>query len=286
MPDIDNQSAGLDRGNPAQAADAGKEAAGSFLTDLTQSAGSGATPASQDGARDGKIGDGRESAEQTVQLPGYAAGLSKELKADKDVLTYTGKFKSMDDLVKSAMAAESKLGGMVSIPDDKASPELVAEFYRKLGVPDKPEEYKFEDDDRVKSDPEQVSAFKQLAKELNLTQKQAQKLWKDANDYASKALADSQGLGEQAKDNVTKALQKEWGNDYAKNVAAVQRGLAIYPNQKELIKEANAMGYGNAKEFVKVFQFLGSLFKEDSGPDRRNIGSANKMQGEINRPGL
>ncbi len=286
MPEMTDQGAGLDRGNPTQGADAGKEGAGSFLTNLTDKAGSGSAPALQEGAQDRQIGEGQESPQQTPALPGFAAGLSKELKADQTVLAYTGKFKSMDDLVKSAMAAESKIGGMVSIPDDKAGPEQVAEFYKKLGVPEKPEDYKFEDNDQVKADPEQAASFKKLAKDMNLTQAQAARLWKDSNEYAAKALATYQGLGKEAKANVTATLQKEWGADYQKNVEVVKRGLSIYPRQQELLTEADKLGYGNAVEFVRVFQFLGSLIKEDSGAARGSVGGSGKVSGGIERPGL
>lgn len=286
MPEMDNQGAGLDRGNPSQGADAGKEGAGSFFTDLTEKAGSGPDPASQDGAQGRKIGEGQESNQQTTALPGYAAGLSKELKADAGVLAYTGKFKSMDDLVKSAMAAESKMGSMVSIPDDKASPEQVAEFRKKLGIPEKEDDYQFEADDRVKADPKQTSAFKKLALELGLTKKQAERLWKESNEYASTALAEHQKIGATAKVATQEALQKEWGNNYQANIDTVKRGLAIYPRQQELVAEASTLGYGNAVEFVKVFHFLGSLLKEDSGPARSSLGGGGTAKGEIRRPGL
>lgn len=284
MPEMDNQGAGLDRGNPTQGADTGKGGAGSFLTGLTGKTGSGSTTASQEGTQGKAQGEGQESSTQTATLAGYAAGLSKELKADPGVIAYTGKFKSMDDLVKSAMAAESKIGSMVSIPDDKASPEQVAEFNKKLGVPEKPEDYQFEEDQRVKADPEQTAAFKKLAHELGLTKKQAARLWKDSNEYAANALAELQGP--KAIANAENALKKEWGGNFSQNLEVVKRGMAIYPRQAELIAEAEQMGYGNAVEFVKVFHFIGSLIREDSSPARGGYGGSGKIQGAIDRPGL
>lgn len=286
MPEMTDQGAGLDRGNPTQGADAGKEGAGSFLTNLTDKPGSGTPPASQEGAQDRHIGEGQESQQQTLTLPGFAAGLSKELKADQAVLAYTGKFKSMDDLVKSAMAAESKIGSMVSIPDDKASPEQVAEFRKKLGIPEKEDDYQFEADERVKVDEGQTKAFKKLALELGLNKDQAAKLWKNANAYTADALAQFQGLGQKAKVNTEQSLQKEWGADYQKNVEVTKRGLSIYPRQQELLAEADKLGYGNAVEFIRVFQFLGSLIKEDSGAARGSVGGSGKVSGGIERPGL
>lgn len=289
MADIQDQGSGLDRGNPAPEADAGKAGAGSYLDGLLDETGSGSAPASQDGAQAAppEQGTGDKS---TVALPGFASALPKDSRADQKIASFVSKFKSWDEVTKAAIELESKLGGMVSVPKDDASPEEIAEFYSKLGVPKTPDEYKLGEDTRVKADPEQVKTFREFAHKIGLTQKQVEALWKESNEATAKLFATTDEARKQERtqafQSMVTALKAEWGKDFDRNDAIVKRGVEAF-GTPGFLKTAKEKGYFSDPEFVKLFYRAGLAVQEDStgGRGRYGQGGGSGPAG-IDRPGL
>lgn len=282
MAEQEGQNAGLDRGNPAQAADSEAKGAGTFVTGLQQETGSGDQAASQQAAQEAQSAQSKESNQQTGVMPGYAAALTKELKADPKVLTFAGKFKTLDDLVKSAMEADSKLGGMVSIPKDDATDEERRAFYTKLGVPEKPEDYKLTVKGKTFSD-DNVSNFQKLAHEQWLTPKQAQAILDNAQTSASVLQKSTVADSQKAANDAEAAMRQEWGDKYDQNLSVMQRGWRAF-GDPELAKVLNETGVGNSPAVAKLLFKLGSLVQEDRGvggqPARLPVISG------LDRPGL
>lgn len=284
-----DQGAGLDRGNPAPAADAGQEGTGSFLDGLSQEPGSGAAPALQDGAQAARQDQG-SPASANVSLPGFATALPKESRADQKILSYVSKFRSWDELTKAAVELETKLGGMVAVPNDDASPEVRAEFLKKIGVPDKPDDYTLGTDERVTADPAQVAEFRKLAHELGLTQKQAAEMWKRSNDAAAQVLSSTaEARAEQKKaalQSMVSTLKAEWGQDFQRNDGIVKRGIEAFGTDG-FMKTAKENGYFSNPEFVKLFYRLGLAVQEDSTGFRGAMGKTQEASPRgLDRPGL
>ena len=289
MPEMNDQGAGLDRGNPAQVADAGKEDAGSFLDGLQPDAGSGSDPALQDGAQAAKS-EQAAGDKTTAQLPGFASALPKDSRADQKIAAFVTKFKSWDEVTKAAIELENKLGGMVSVPKEDASPEELAEFYSKLGVPKTPEEYKLSEDQRVKADPAQVKAFREFAHKIGLSQKQVEALWKESNETTAKLFAQNDEALKQERissfQSMVSSLKSEWGKDFARNDAIVKRGVEAF-GTPSFVKTAKEKGYFSDPELVKLFYRVGLAVQEDStsGRGRYGQGGGSGPAG-IDRPGL
>lgn len=269
MPELEGQGTGLNRGNPSQGADSGNEAAGSsFVTGLEGESGSGSHTASQQAAQDDKSTQAKGSEEPTGVLPGYAAALTKELKANEKATAFVGKFKSMDDLVKSAMEADSKLGGMVSIPKDDSSPEELQAFYEKLGVPKTPEEYKLTIQGKTVSESE-LADFKKTAHELHLNQKQAQifvdKATKNVEDISAAYRAK---MIEGARQTEA-AFRQEYGDKYDQFHSTMIRGWKTVASHlgapaKDFAKELDESGLGNSPNFARMLYQIGLIVQEDS----------------------
>lgn len=264
MPEMDNQGAGLERGNPTQGADAGNGAAGSsFVTGLEGEAGSGSQAALQQAAQDDKSTQAKGSAEPTGVLPGFAAALTKELKADAKAAAYLGKFKSWDDLVKSAMEADSKIGGMVGLPNDKSSPEEQQAFYEKLGVPKTPEEYKLTIQGKTVSESE-LADFKKTAHELHLNQQQAQAFVDKATKNAQDISADYRTRMIKGAEQTEAAFRQEYGAKYDQFHSTMIRGWRTVAS-KELSQELEESGLGNSPHFARMLYKIGLTVQEDSG---------------------
>lgn len=277
-----DQGSGLDRGNPAQAADAGQEGAGTFLTGLDNEAGSGTQAASQQGTQDDQSQQSKGSEQPTGILPGYLAGLTKELKADPKVAQFGGKFKTMDDLVRSAIEADSKLGSMVKIPTDGAPQEELQAFYKKLGVPEKPEDYTLSAKDLSE---EQLQDIKKTAFKFHLSQKDAQEFANETARSLNVVVDSYKAKMVQAAQNTEKALKGEWGEKYSQNYNVMVRGWRAF-GSKELAAELDQSGLGNSVYMAKLLYRLGQLVQEDTTSHGGvKTGSVSRDTG-VERPGL
>lgn len=289
MPELMDQGAGLDRGNLTQGADAGKEATGSFLDGLIDETGSGSSPALQDGAQAAKS-EQATGVKSTVELPGFASALPKESRVDEKITAFVSKFKSWDEVVKAAIGLEGKMGGMVGVPKEDASPEEKAEFYAKLGVPKTPNDYKLGEDARVKADPDQVKAFREFAHKHGFTQKQVEALWKESNETTAKLFTQTEEARKQERvqsfQSMVSSLKAEWGKDFPRNDAIVKRGIEAF-GTPDFVKTAKTKGYFADPELVKLFYRVGLAVQEDSssGRGRYGQGGGSDKPG-IDRPGL
>jgi hypothetical protein len=284
MPETSEPSAGLERDNPTQVVDAEEKEAG-FLDGLANSP-SNPEAALQPTGKDATQAQG-DGAQATPQLPGFASALPKESRSDEKILQFVSKFKSWDELTKAAIEAESKLGKMVELPEDDASPKA-AEFYKKLGVPEKPEDYKLEVDKRVNIDPKQLEATKQLAFDLKLTQKQAAELWKRANENAVQLLTQSAKNAEKSRAeryaSTINALKTEWGKDFARNDEIVKRAVDAFGSEG-FMKAAKENDFWANPEFIKFMHRVGLSITEDTIGGGGPIGQSRPVSG-IDRPGL
>lgn len=264
-------------GNPGDGSGEGVKPAGSFATSLTDGAtGSGGKESSTQPAQDppkGKPAEKQEGGKEkpTPELPGWTNATTKELRADPRFAAFASKFKSFDDAVKSAIELESKIGSMASIPGKESKPEEIAEFYQKLGVPEKPEGYDLKKHEGLAYSDENLAEYREFAHKLHLTKEQAAAMFDMVNERAAKELQDfaakKQRESEEAVAGCESTLKQEWGASFDKNLATTRRGLAAYAD-KDLMNDAAATGMGNSPAFLRLFFRLGQLTQEDSTAHR------------------
>lgn len=139
--------------------------------------------------------------------------------------------------------------------DDKKTEEQ-----KPLGAPEKYEDFKTPDGVKIES--KQGDAFKTIAKELNLSQDQAQKL---IDLQSSFALAHQKAAVDAFAETVNSwkaEATKELGAAYDKKVATAARAMDKFgsPELKQLLTDT---GIGNHKAMVKLLSRIGEAVSED-----------------------
>lgn len=166
--------------------------------------------------------------------------LPADLQDSKQIL---GQFKDIDGALKTLVNQQRLLGKKaeaVLIPKDDASPEEVAAFRAKLGVPDSVDKYSTKIEglpEGMALDEASVKQFNELAHKTGLTPAQAQEAVKF---YAGLEAQNAQQAEVQAKaqfEASRKELAEAWGDKFEvnKNVATrMAQTLGLDPNSKGL----------------------------------------------------
>jgi len=137
-----------------------------------------------------------------------------------------------------------------------------------------PEKYEFQAGEGVELDTEALKDFEPVARDLNLTNEQAQKLV----DAYPKILAGVQQRQAEAWQAQTeqwaadvKADKKIGGDKLTANLSSAQRALDLF-GTPELKEYLNTTGLGNHPELVKAFVKIGKAMSEDGMVDGSNQG--------------
>lgn len=199
-------------------------------------------------------------------LPGWTAAATKELRADPRFTAYAAKFKSLDDAVKSALELEQKMGAMVTIPGENATPEEIAAFWKKAGVPEKKTDYKL---DRGTLTEEDYNAFLDTAHSAGMPQPVAAKLleWYKGRvgEYAAQqAQQEAQRVEARktAKVEAERTLKERLGADYQTAQDTMKRAARQYLTPT-LAKKLSDSGLGNDPDLAMILYHLGKTLKED-----------------------
>ena len=132
--------------------------------------GGGDGPAEQDGS------EGEDKPQDELTAPGYFAQLPEE-KAKSDAYKSLYRYQKLDELADALLEANGKLEGMdrAIIVPKKGDKEGVADFAKKLGVPDEPSGYKMEAlSDISKDQPELVEAIRKGCRRMLFTERQGE----------------------------------------------------------------------------------------------------------------
>lgn len=141
---------------------------------------------------------------------------------------------------------------------------------KPTGAPEAYEPFKMPEG--VEVDAEALADFSVTAKELNLTQEQAQKVADIGAKLVSKAAAQQAQVWADTQDKWVKdgKADKEFGGDaYEANVAVAKKALEAF-GTKELKDALVATGGGNHPELIRFFFRVGKAI----GEDRLVVGSA------------
>ena len=166
--------------------------------------------------------------------------------------------------------------------DDKSQDDKPADGDKPAEKPDDkeqkqegaPEKYEFTAGEGIELDTEALKDFEPVARDLNLTNEQAQKLV----DAYPKILAGVQQRQAEAWQKQTEGwaetvkADKEIGGDkLTANLSAAQRALDQF-GTPELKEYLNATGLGNHPDLVKTFVKIGKAMSEDGMVDGSNQG--------------
>jgi hypothetical protein len=166
------------------------------------------------------------------------------------------KFGSFADMVKSARALESKMGAAdkVVVPKGADDKDALAAMAKAMGVPEAPAGYDIKLSEGY--DEGFVDSFKTIAHETALAPWQVQKVV-DWFEGATAAAAEVNAGAARA------ALEAEWGQEYKKNIAVSQRGMAALGLTPDDLNGLS-VGYGLDKT-MKLMAKIGGGISEDNG---------------------
>jgi len=175
------------------------------------------------------------------------------------------KFKSPVELGKSYLELESFRGKSVVLPGKDAKPEEITEFYKKLGVPEKPEDYKLTElqglHESIKISDEGKKAFFDLAKKANLTPSQVDTInqwYLTSMNAATLAQVEANKV---ALDKAQNELRKEWGTEYEKHLSLASRYVTRFGGPEAVA----ALGdLGSKPAVLKLFANAAKAMTEDS----------------------
>lgn len=138
-----------------------------------------------------------------------------------------------------------------------------------------PEEYEpFTLPDGVEVDEAAAEQFKELARDLNLTQEQAQKL---VDLQASRVQAQAEAWDKQLSDWADGArADKEFGGDkFDENIAVAKKALDKFGTPE--LRETLDAGYGNHPEVIRLLYRVGKAISDDGFVAGGTSGQADKL---------
>lgn len=200
----------------------------------------------------------------------------------KDYPQYTdnpnfNKYKTIKAFAEGHEALISKLGTSVNIPNETSTKEQWDDFYNKLGRPEAADKYEFEDKlpEGLEIDEKLDTDYRELAYEIGLTSKQAQKLREFYNSAVEAAYLGNKKevqtrLAEAHEKNVSE-IKEMWGADYkAKTKIAMNTARTVL--SQDTLDYLDATGLGNNAKLVKDFYEL----------SKRLSGDTHFVEGKIN----
>jgi len=208
--------------------------------------------------------------------------IPEEFKEDKSL----SNFNNMEDLLKSYKHAQSLVGAdKIPVPNKHATEEDWNEVFKRLGAPDKPEDYKYDIKDQ-ELDSNQVSEFNKTAHQLGLLPKQAEGLIKFYNEMNGNMAATEEDAAAQAQLVTETELKKEFGPQFSKRLDQAKK-LAVNSLGSEFLENTflkDGSRLGDNIKVIKAFSELAEKLSEDEiiKGDGTEYMTAKDIEKEIN----
>jgi hypothetical protein len=170
--------------------------------------------------------------------------------------------KDVETLAKSYVHAQKMIGAdKVLVPGKHATEQEWQDLFRKLGLPESEDKYELQVGEDA--DKELLAGFKKQAMEAGVLPKQAQKIvdWLNTQGKA-RAEQEAQAAEAQALES-RQMLEKEWGEEFNKNLSAARAVLREYADE-DFVNYLNETGLANDPKLVKLFSRIGGNLLEES----------------------
>lgn len=256
---------------PASPAPAAAAAPGNPLSPAAAPAGDGGAAAIAAAADSAAPAAPAESGEWYGKLQNEAVRTWAEAKGFKDPLAAVESAYNLEKLI-----GFDKAGKTVIVPDDKSTPEQIAAFRTKIGVPEKAESYQLPVPEGIP--PELATAASSWFLEAGVPVKAAQDVVGKWNALQLESLKKEEARFQTQSAADLKKLEGEWGNAYDQNLELGRRAAAQYiptanKEQRDAILDKIQHAVGT-EMFVKIFANAGqnmSEHKVHSGGDNQGI---------------
>jgi hypothetical protein len=201
---------------------------------------------------------------------GWTNNLPEDSAAYKDTLS---KYKSVPDMAKALANANQLIGKKLGVPNEKSSPEELAAFRRAMGVPDSLEEYKFAPDalpEGMTWSDDMAKPYAEIAHKHGIPPSAMKELVNQHARTEAFKMEAIQATFEKQRTEAVQTLQKEWGNDFGKNIGLAKRAAKIAG------VDANSHGFSDP-EVVRGFVRMAQMMSEDKVG--RSMGGTEFMTG-------
>jgi hypothetical protein len=232
-------------------------------------------------------GDPVEKTPEQIQ-DDWKAGLSDDLRADKSLEN----IKDISSLAKSYIHAQRLVGAdKIPVPNKHATDEDWKEVYKRLGAPEKPDQYKYKFDEDQKVDTEALKNFSSQAHKLGLLPTQAQGMVNYYNEMVGKQLADAESISTSQREKAMTELKTEWGQAYDQKLQKANTVVSsVFPKGIMSINLEDGTKLGDHSEVIKAFAALGEKMGEDDiiksdGPVYMTPKQIEKQIGELQQTG-
>lgn len=196
--------------------------------------------------------------------------LPDDVKDYKDTLS---KYKSVPDMAKALANANALIGKKLGVPNEKSSPEEVAAFRRAMGVPEKIEEYNFAPDSLPEGmtwSDDMAKPYAEIAHKHGIPPAAMKELVNQHAKTEAFKMEAIQATFEKQRTEAVQALQKEWGNDFGKNIGLAKQAAKLAG------VDANSHGFSDP-EVVRGFVRMAQMMSEDKVG--RSMGGTEFMTG-------
>lgn len=214
----------------------------------------------------------------------WRASLPEDLRSEKAFESIQGKDWSEAGpvLAKSYLHAQRLVGAdKLVIPGDNATPEQRAEFFKKLGRPDKPEEYGVKLPEGMtedKIDKARLDLWRKEMHEAGLPKAAAERLLSKylAEEHGSKAAADRERQQRLVQNELT--LKEELGAKFDESINHARYALTTFGDDalSDLLEKT---GMGSDPAVVKFFAKIGEKLAE--GGPRGGAGGGGGASGNL-----
>ena len=195
-------------------------------------------------------------------------------------------FNNMEDLLKSYKHAQSLVGAdKIPVPNKHATEEDWNEVFKRLGAPEKPEDYKYDFKDQ-EMDSQQVSEFNKTAHKLGLLPKQAEGLIKYYNEMNGNIAENQEDQAAKSQLATETELKKEFGPQFSKRLDQAKK-LAVNSLGSDFLENTylkDGSRLGDNLNVIKAFSQLADKLSEDEiiKGDGSEYMTAKDLEKEIN----
>ena len=185
--------------------------------------------------------------------------LHEDYKSEKSLDKFSKDPDGLNNIVKSYLHLEKRMGNAINLPGDNATAEEVSDFRKKLGIPESPDGYtlKHKEHDALKFDENMDKAWKAKAHEIGLTPKQAQAL----TDYYSDIIIGADEARTRQYQESEDFLKQKYGNNYQKVLDKANNVLRTFANEKDM---ENLKPFENDVRLVELFSNIADSMSEHS----------------------
>jgi len=212
-----------------------------------------------------------------------------EYKEDKALAN----FQDMNQFVKSYLHAQKMVGlDKIPIPNKYATDQDWQEVYKRLGAPEKADQYKYNFAKDQKVDEASLKAFNEVAQKNGLMPKQAENIVKFYNELSQQAVSQEASKIDAARLESETVLKTEYGSEYNKRLDQAKRlasqTLGADFLNSTILKDGSKLG--DNVSLIKAFSTLADKLSEDEivkgeGADYMSAKELQKQIDELQQPG-